>query len=101
MNIDEKANDYIVKETEIVEEKQNNNNGNSNFIFDMLKAKTGSGTIESYNLHPLNFNNSKSIGQIVRGLSGMFGSLDFALIDIFVGILSIFKERRNGVNNDI
>jgi hypothetical protein len=105
MNIDEKAENYIneedqqdfdnpIKVDEVKEQPKTNK------IFDILKSKTGEGTIEDYKDHPLNFNNNKYIGQILRGLTGMLGALDLAIIDISMGILGLFKDR-NIVKEDI
>lgn len=59
-----------------------------------LKAKTGEGSIESYIEHPMNFNRSKSLGQVIRGFTGLIGALDLAIIDIVVGALNFSKERK-------
>lgn len=59
-----------------------------------LKAPTGAGSIESYIEHPMNFNNSKSLAQVIRGFTGMLGSLDLAIIDIVIGGLNFAKERK-------
>jgi hypothetical protein len=63
--------------------------------FGFIKAKTGEGTIEEYLNHPLNFNSQKSTARIIRGFSGMFGSLDLAIIDIAVGIMDMMKSSKN------
>jgi hypothetical protein len=62
-------------------------------IWNILKAKTGEGTIQDYEEHPLNFNNNKYIGQILRGLTGILGALDLAIIDISMGIFGLMRER--------
>jgi len=45
-----------------------------------------------YIKHPMNFADSKGIGQIIRGLEGMFTELDFAVIDLFIGTLRTMFE---------
>jgi len=50
-----------------------------------LKAKTGSGSVESYKDHPLNYDGSEGLAQVIRGFTGMFDALDLAIIDIAVG----------------
>jgi len=99
MGINDKAEDYINMEEDIEFEKPINGNDEeqvneqpkSNKILDMLKSKTGEGSLDQYTDHPLNFKNNHYLSQILRGLTGMIGSLDFALIDIIVGTIGFFK----------
>ena len=66
-----------------------------------LLAKTGAGAVEEYIDHPLNFDGAKSTARILRGLTGIAGELDYALIDIGLGALEKIKEKRapkNGFN---
>ncbi len=66
-----------------------------------LFAKTGAGAVEEYIDHPLNFDGMKSTARILRGLTGIAGELDYALIDIGLGALEKIKEKRipkNGFN---
>lgn len=58
-----------------------------------LKAETGEGPIESYFDHPLNFNESKGMARILRGATGLFGSLNLAIIDIGIGLLDVMKRK--------
>jgi hypothetical protein len=62
-------------------------------IPEFLKAKTGPGTIENYIDHPMNFNNSKPVAQVLRGLTGMFMSLDYAVIDIVLGMMKMKPKK--------
>jgi hypothetical protein len=89
---EEEGQDFETLAKEVPNEKEQ---PKSNKLFDILKSKTGNGTIESYQDHPLNFNNNKYIGQILRGLTGILGALDLAIIDIGMGILGLFKDRNN------
>lgn len=59
-----------------------------------LLAKTGPGAVEEYIDHPLNFDGMKSTARILRGLTGIAGELDYALIDIGLGALEKIKERK-------
>lgn len=59
-----------------------------------LKAKTGPGTIESYIDHPLNGTRSRGVAQILRGVTGLAGDLDLAIIDIGLGLVEVIKEKR-------
>lgn len=57
----------------------------------LLLAQTGEGSIEDYIHHPLNISENKNMARILRGLTGMFGELSLAIIDIGVGMLDFFK----------
>lgn len=59
-----------------------------------LKAKTGSGSIEDYMQHPLNFKKSPGAAQMIRGFTGMLGDLDLAVVDITLGAFELAKEKR-------
>lgn len=60
-------------------------------IPEWLKAPTGEGKIEDYIDHPMNFNNSKPVAQVLRGLTGMFNNLNYAAIDVVLGIMKMKK----------
>jgi hypothetical protein len=74
-----------------------------NEIFNkILTAETGEGSIGDYIDHPLNFFKSKGLAQVLRGFTGIFGSLSLAIIDIALGGLQFSKERKGAVvNNDV
>lgn len=67
------------------------------FDFSFLLKPTGEGSIESYLQHPLNFNNSMAVARIIRGATGLLGSLNYALIDIGLGLMDFMKGK--GVEN--
>jgi hypothetical protein len=58
-----------------------------------LTAPTGEGSIASYLDHPMNYNNSDGMAQVIRGLTGMFGSLNKAAIDIVLGVMRMRKPK--------
>jgi len=64
-----------------------------------LLAKTGDGPVESYMDHPLNFKGSKGMAQILRGVTGMAGELDYAIIDIGLGLVQLTKEGKGSERN--
>jgi hypothetical protein len=109
MKLEESANNYIPnedkEENNINNESGFNNDENeqksSNSIINMLKAQTGEGSIQSYSNHPLNMNNNNYVGQIIRGLTGMLGSLNFAILDILLGSFGFIKEKKETVNYTI
>jgi len=55
--------------------------------YKVLKSKTGKGVVEEYTGHPLNWDNSYTTARIIRGLTGMMGSLDYAIVDVAIGII--------------
>jgi len=57
-----------------------------------LLAETGDGPIEDYIEHPLNFNQSKGVAQILRGVTGIAGKLNYAILDIGLGMVQVMKE---------
>lgn len=84
-------------DTESVHELPTDNSGIS-INLEWLKTPTGDGSIEDYIEHPLNFLKSKGFAQVLRGATGFFGNLKLALIDIVLGMLQFFKERKAGNN---
>lgn len=64
------------------------------FDFSFLKAETGAGSIEDYIEHPLNFDGSRGIAQILRGATGIAGSLNLAVIDIALGAIQVLKDKK-------
>jgi hypothetical protein len=106
MNVEEKAEDYIELEEDMDFQKVDNSENESaaetekpktRNIWSILTTKTGEGTIEKYQDHPLNFNKSGGIAQILRGLTGFMGALDLAVIDIGMGIFRVMQDRKNNV----
>lgn len=61
-----------------------------------LAAQTGEGAVEEYLEHPLNFDHTKSTARILRGCTGLCGQLDYALIDIALGIIEKLRGKENG-----
>jgi len=80
-----------------VEAPSNAGEGIKDFFEKVLKADTGEGSIESYIEHPLNFSKSEGLAQVLRGITGIFGNLELALIDVLMGFLKMSKEK--GVQN--
>lgn len=58
-------------------------------LMQLVKADTGPGQPddETYIDHPLNFNGSAWMGRFIRGLTGMFGELRYAVIDLMIAPL--------------
>lgn len=83
-------NDLEIDIDELEEHKHENH-----IDFSWIKSKTGAGSIEDYIDHPLNINASRPLAQILRGATGIFGSLDLAVVDIGIGFINAIKEHRN------
>lgn len=60
----------------------------------LLKAKTGSGPVEDYLEHPLNFGRSTWLARVIRGLTGLIGELDLAIVDVIIGLAQGFTGGR-------
>lgn len=67
----------------------------------VLTAETGDGSIGDYLDHPMNFNNSKGLAQILRGFTGIVGNLNLAVIDVLFGLLRFSREKKGVMNNDV
>lgn len=67
-----------------------------------ILAPTGEGTVEDYVDHAMNPKGSKGVARILRGTTGMLGSLNYAIIDIALGSLEVMKEGKqaNGKTAD-
>jgi hypothetical protein len=63
------------------------------FDFSKLTAETGEGSIEEYMTHPMNWDNSKETARIIRGVTGIAGKLNLAIVDILIGLFGIQKKR--------
>lgn len=57
-----------------------------------LLSETGSGSIEDYVDHPFNVHGSKGVARVLRGATGLLGNLNYAVIDIGLGVLEVVKE---------
>lgn len=68
---------------------------------EILTAETGEGSIEMYIEHPLNFNNSKGVARVLRGLTGIMGNLNYAIVDIVIGSLDVLKSSSKGMKSDV
>lgn len=64
----------------------------------IILAKTGSGSIEDYIDHPLNRSGSRGLAQMIRGITGILGETDFAIVDIALGALEYTKEKGHGAS---
>lgn len=73
-------------------------NRGRDFMKKILTAETGAGSVGDYLDHPMNVLNNNAGARILRGLTGIFGNLDLAIIDIAVGVLDLLKGRKK---NDV
>jgi hypothetical protein len=97
MNEESKASDFIQNEEQPINniEHENVTFPGQKSIFDILRTKTGSGSIDSYIDSPLNFKKSEGLAQMLRGTTGFLGALDYAILDICIGAMKFFKEFRS------
>jgi len=102
MDMENKASDYIREENlgeKILNSEVPGTVQKKFNFFDILKTPTGEGDIDFYKNHPLNYNKSESISQILRGATGFLGKLDLAIIDIIMGIFQIISENKSIKSN--
>lgn len=71
------------------------------YLKKIITAETGEGSIGDYLEHPMNFNNSYGLAQMLRGVTGIAGNLKLAIIDIGFGFLRFSKERKGVIENDV
>lgn len=64
----------------------------------LIFAETGPGSIDDYIQHPLNWKESRGLAQVIRGLTGMFDSLRYAIIDIIMGGYRFAEENKSAGN---
>lgn len=81
-------------QTEVDEVEQTEIGGFHFGIPEFLKAKSPDEPIENFINHPFNFDGSRGLAQIIKGLTGMFGYFNYAIIDIVMGWLRWTKERK-------
>lgn len=60
---------------------------------DWLKSEPGPGDVESYRQHPLNWDGSYEVGQVLRGMTGLLGNLRLAVVDLLIGGLRLLSRR--------
>ena len=60
--------------------------------FSVLFSPTGPGPVSDYYDHPFNINESKGVARILRGLTGIAGNLDYAIVDITLGAVEVYQE---------
>jgi hypothetical protein len=63
-------------------------------VLAFLKTPTGAGEISAYVDHPMNPGRSEGLAQILRGLTGFAGNLRLAVIDLFMRLVKLGRERR-------
>ena len=86
--------DLIKKEegTQDKKEEKKTSSSGSGFLDKVWNTPTGTRPIAEYNKHALNWDKTPSTGKIIRGLEGMMGTLDKAVIDFGVGICQKIAE---------
>ncbi len=62
--------------------------------FNFLLAKTGEGPVSDYVDHPLNDKKSEGVARILRGMTGIFGTLDYGIVDVALGTIKVVQEKK-------
>lgn len=70
-------------------------------VWEILKKETGPGTVDSYLAHPLNVTGSNGLAQVLRGLTGLLGSLNYAVVDIIMGMFRALMEGRKNAGQSL
>lgn len=60
--------------------------------FSFIFCPTGPGSVDTYIDHPFNINESKGTARIIRGLTGIAGDLNYAIVDIALGAVEVYQE---------
>lgn len=63
------------------------------FLKRILGAEPPPKPVESYKDHALNFTGKESIAKILRGMEGIAGNLNRAVILIALGLIELYQER--------
>lgn len=100
ISIEDAITDKEVLQEEIQEEIQEIDTTGRGLNLNFLMAETGEGSIDLYLEHPININQSKGLAQVLRGATGLFGSLNLAIIDILIGLMNYSKEKKVMSNVD-
>lgn len=58
----------------------------------IFNAESPNKELSEYREHVLNWDNKDSTSRLIRGTEGIIGSLDKAVIDIFVGVIQKVNE---------
>jgi len=63
-----------------------------NLATKIFNAPSPKKKVEEYLNHPLNFDQEISTGRIIRGVEGIIGNLDRAMVDVILGVIEkVFK----------
>lgn len=68
--------------------------------FSFLTKPTGEGDVEDYLQHPMNWEKSMEVAQILRGFTGMFGDMALAVIDIIFGFFKFSTKKKRNESNE-
>lgn len=62
-----------------------------------LGQPTGPGDVDDYINHVMNFNKSTWLARIIRGLTGLIGNLNYAILDIAMGFIEMINAKKGAV----
>lgn len=69
---------------------------NGQSILDFLKSRSPEKNLNQYEGHALDFDNSESTRRLIRGLEGLFDDLNYAVVDIVVGVAQKVADLGSG-----
>jgi hypothetical protein len=70
-------------------------------IFSKLLSISPEKPIEEYINHPLNYDSKTSTGRIIRGMEGILGALNYAIVDMILGLVEKWKERGTVAHDEV
>lgn len=64
----------------------------TSFIEKLLTSDSSPKSVESFKTHALNWDGKESTARIIKGLEGLLGNLDKAVIDLLMGTIQKTRE---------
>lgn len=62
----------------------------------LVSAETGAGELADYTSHPLNITGEPWNARLARGVTGLFGDLRLAVVDIIMAVVEMWWSKRRG-----
>jgi len=88
--------DFYVDEN--LEQKEEITNNDSDFFSKIKRIfliKSVDKSLEEYENHALNVAKSESNARFLRGFEGFVDDLNLAIIDVFIGLIGMLKDKNN------
>lgn len=65
----------------------------------LVSAETGDGELAEYTSHPLNVTGEAWNARLARGVTGLFGNLRLAVVDIAMAVVEMWWNKRRGAGS--